>query len=544
MKKPSKLQQIIGIITGKGDIANPPNTTSDITVQPKGIKSPMPNNPNINDPILPGGRVSSPTFFSSSVVGEENLRIIDPIVWLEFIPMIRRYIYSNPNLSQALNNIVELGNTGHEIRFDKSVSTEQAVKMRSHLELKQQQWFAINAGIDGFVNKLFAQIMISGALSCEWVPDLSLKTIKTVVMVDPETVRWVYDKPTGNYMPYQKLFGTYYIMNNGQMWIKLNPNSFKYFALNGDSDNPYGIPPYLPTLDALETQKLMLDNIKFIMEEVGVMGFLEVLMDKPEQNGGESFESYKARLIQFLDDAKDKVRKGYRNGITVGYKDDTEFKFHPTSKDHKGVEGLFQLNEVLFASGIKQDPGMLGKNYGSSESQITIIFTKLVAQLKNIQQLVKFNLEYGYGLELRLAGFKFNSITVTFKPTTALDRLKDEQANEIKIRNLMALYYDGIISLADYAHEMGYEEPDQTEPRMVRVNVAQDAADAQDVIDKKGKSAKKTRDKNKHQPKKVSNMAGYITCPHCSALTSDVEAGMGYIKCIQCKETITQSQIQ
>ena len=34
--------------------------------------------------------------------------------------------------------------------------------------------------------------------------------------------------------------------------------------------------------------------------------------------------------------------------------------------------------------------------------------------------------------------------------------LKDEQSEEIRIRNSNALYWDGIISLAEYARRHGY----------------------------------------------------------------------------------------
>lgn len=466
---------------------------------------PVQVNPNINTKILPPGRVSSPTHKSTSILGTEyndNEKIINPVVWLEFIPLIRKYIYSNPNLSQALNNIVELGNTGHTLHFDASVNEQQAIKMRAHLDNKKHQWFEINAGVDGFVNKMISQIMVGGALSVEWIPDLNLKGIKTIALVDPEYIRWSYNKATGNYKPYQKLGGDFSDYTNvGKDWVELNPNTFKYHALNGDTDNPYGIPPYLPALDTLETQKLMLDNVKFIVEQIGIMGFLQVMMDKPEQLPNENYDVYKARLETFLGQARDRVKLGYRDGISVGYKDDTEFDFHATSKNFDGVDKLFQLNEVMFASGLKQDASMLGRNYGTTESQITVVFSKLLAQLKNIQNLIKYNLEFGYSLELRLAGFKFNTLTVEFNPSTAVDKLKEQQADEIKIRNLNALYLDGIISQTQYAIEMGYEKPDKDKPRFIRGSAQTEAEmNAKRNKDKKASDGN-TKRKSKALPK-------------------------------------------
>ncbi len=70
---------------------------------------PVSKNPNQDVKILPPNRVSSPTHRSSSILGaeyNEDEKIIDPVVWLEFIPLIRKYIYSNPNLEGELHQFL------------------------------------------------------------------------------------------------------------------------------------------------------------------------------------------------------------------------------------------------------------------------------------------------------------------------------------------------------------------------------------------------------------------------------------------------------
>jgi len=450
--------------------------------------------------VLPPGRVSQPSDTNNFPMGAAELNVLTPKFLMEFIPLIRNLAYSNQNISQALNNIVELGNTGHTIKFDASVSEENINKMRAHIKAVEKEWSESLGGMNGLVNKMISQVMIGGALSVEWVPNMALTGIRCVVLVNPELIRWNYNNTTLTYEPYQYVEGIFNqkILANGNL-LKLNPYTYKYYSLNGDTDNPYGIPPYLPAIGPAKTQKLMMDNIEFIVEQIGVLGFLQVLVDKPDMEGGESLKNYTTRLNKFLDDVRKRVQEGYRDGISVGYKDDTEFDFHSTTKDMGGVAEIFQLNELQFASGLKQDSSMLGRNYGTSESQITVIFTKLISQLKNVQNLIKCNLEYGYALELRLAGFKFNSINVEFNPSTALDELKAQQADEIKVRNLNALYLDGIISQEQYAHAMNLEKPNQKEPRMFRGQVQSQAeVDAKREAGK-NKSDKKVRDKNKPQ---------------------------------------------
>jgi len=79
------------------------------------------------------------------------------------------------------------------------------------------------------------------------------------------------------------------------------------------------------------------------------------------------------------------------------------------------------------------------------------------------------------------------------------DELKFQQAQEIKLRNLIALFQQGIIGQEQFADESGFESPDQPEPRE-DPKIAQ-----QGVIDKESREAdkdasdKKVRDKNNPQ---------------------------------------------
>ncbi len=441
-------------------------------------------------PNLPAGRTSiSPADMQYQFMSDGEKQILLPDYYLGLIPIIRKLVSVNPNMSQALSNIVELGNTGHIIKFDPTVKPEQVVQMRQHLEQVSKTWSFGKASADGITDRWMRQIMISGAVSIEWVPKKDLSGIQTVATVNPEGIRFSYDNTTNTYKSYQVVEGLTLQLPGNQNLKELNPNTFRYYSINGDTDIPYGIPPYLAALDPLKTQRVMLDNIKFLMEQLGIAGFMEMLMDKPDREGDESWDLYTARLDAFLLKAKERVMQGFRDGISTGYKGDTEFKFHATAKSMGGVDEFFILNEMLFSSGLNMDSSMLGRNYGTSEAQITIVFTKLLSQLNTIQTMVAACWEYGYALELRLAGFNFKTLKVEFNPSTALDELKYQQAEEIRIRNFNQLYADGIINIQQYAQGVGYESADQKEPRYIPTTreTPQDAA-ARRAAENKGKN--------------------------------------------------------
>jgi len=455
-------------------------------------------------PTVPGSRISQPTISDFTFDDLANdLKVVKPQFLFESIPVIRKLSMVNPDVSQALDNIVSLGNTGHNIKFDDEVPDKQANLMKRHLDRKKLDWSEGTAGMDGLVNKMIAQAMIGGAISNEWIPEMDLSGIRKVALVNPEEIRFAYDKTLQRYIPLQ--MPPHIVLSDNPMmdFIKLNENTYKYYAINGDQELPYGIPPYLAALDSVKTQRVMNDNIKYIIELMGVIGFLEVLISRPDMQYDENDKEYKKELEQLLDDAKLQVQKGFRDGVVVGINEDHEFKFHSVTKDVRGATELFQQNELQLMSAMKQDASLMGRSYGTSETQITVVFTKLLSQLKNIQGLVIRNLEFGYALELRLAGFDFNNITVTFNRSTILDELKFQQAEEIKIRNMNALYLDGIISQELYATRMGFDAPDLPKPRFLRGSVQTEEETRKKNEDNKDSSDRKGTEK-KNDPNKRS----------------------------------------
>jgi hypothetical protein len=382
------------------------------------------------------------------------------------IPIIRGLAGLNPNVSQAIDNIVSLANCGHKVFFDRKVPTEQVDLMRNHLENKRKDWAPGVAGIDGLVNKLFYQLLISGAISAEWVPNNTLTGIESCILLDPENIAFKLNERQTKYEPYQIVKNALNVPNIDNL-IKLNTNSYQYLAMNGDGESPYGIPPYLPVIGAVKTQNRMNGNINFIVDTMGLIGFLEVFIEKPAQTGALApIGKYEQELQGLLKKAKDQVIGGLRDGVVVGFKDDHEFNFNSASKNFESVTKLYQENELQFFSALKTDGALMGRGYSTSETQINVVFMKMLSQLRNHQNIVKTVLEFGYRLELMLAGFKFDFLKVTFNRSTLQDDLKFQQAEEYKIKNVTSKFILGVIDQEQMADELGYEVSAADVPRV------------------------------------------------------------------------------
>jgi len=436
-------------------------------------------------------------------VVQASLRVLPTDVQSDIVvPLIRQLVKVNPDASQALNDFVRLANTGHKIKFDPSVGESQVEDMRNFILESSKSWHVGAAGMNGIVNKMLRQVQIGGASSIEWIPNLDLNNLEECRFVNPETIRFVVDKNYKSYQPYQRPHFRH-IIDNIKNLRKLNQLQFKYFALNGDTDLPYGYPPYLAALDSISTQKHMVDNIKFIVTLLGAFGYVSANMEKPDQQAGETDEAYLARLKKLLQEFKQVVQSGTRDGVLVGFKDDHEFEFKETTKNASGVKEIFEQNELLVAAGLGTDPVFMGRP-GGTETLVTVMFQKMLSQLRNTQDIISEQLEFGYKFALTLGGFKFKRLHVEFNKSTLTDDLKYQQAQEIKIRNLNELYDQGQISQDQYADEMNLIKPDQQQPRITR---EQKTAGSQpdgkmspstkkSVKDGKNKSAKKGRDKN------------------------------------------------
>lgn len=467
------------------------------------------NHPN---PItnLPNDRASLPQDFDGLLLNNVNQRYrrVETQFLRQVIPIIRKLMMGNENVSQAIHNVVTLGNTGHKVIFDKTVDAKTQLKMKNHLFNKRKDWATGTANMDGLVNKFFSQVLVSGALSTEWVPNKDLTGIDSCVLVNPEQIEFILDKRNVQYQPYQRVGNSYMAMGNTTVdregLIKLNTLTYKYYALNGDTEIPYGFPPYMAVLPKIGTKSNMDKNIDFVVDQMGLLGFLTCLIDPEEELGDANSDDYTAKLEDMLNRAKKRVQAGFKDGVVIGLKDSTDFKFYSTGKEvGSAISDLYKNNEQQIGSALKQDPALWGRDYNTSEASMTVVFMKMLAELKNIQNIIKTNLEFGYTLELRLAGFQFDFLEVKFNRSTIADDLKFQQAEEIKLRNATTKMLWGLISQDQFADEMGYDEaaaPKALVPYEVLAggtDPAAIAAKAQARQGQKNKSAKTVRKKNK-----------------------------------------------
>ena len=196
-----------------------------------------------------------------------------------------------------------------------------------------------------------------------------------------------------------------------------------------------------------------------------------------------------------------------KDGIVTGYIDDHEFKLNSTTKELGNIEKPWNMNQQSVANGLGVNGNLIGVSLTTGEGATGIMLSKLISQLKNIQMLVTYVLDFLYSLELRLAGFDNKGIKISWGTSTISDEVKVQQGLQYKIQNLDLLYKAGIISQDQYAWAMGYDSPDENEPRVsLEDQFAKGNSDPQEGTkkkqrqDDKNQSARRSRDKTNPAP--------------------------------------------
>lgn len=467
-------------------------------------KTPLKEDKKPSTTTISPGRVSVEDDNENIIRSLQGLtKLVEPSFRVDIIPLIRDLYKVNPDVGIALQDMFKLANTSHQVSFPNNTDDE-AAKMIKHLKEATKRWTVYTAGINGLVNKMMVQLLVSGAISVEGVPSDDLSGLATVLFLKPENIKFKREQ-NGVYHPYQKNLN-YFIRKED--YIKLNPETYFYVGMFNDTDEPYGVPPFMPALDSLKGQHDMKVNFKHIMEICGMVGFLEAKMQKSDQRPNESIRAYEDRLNRELKTLKKNIKEGMKDGVVTGYIDDHEFKLNSTTRELGNIEKPWNMNQQSVANGLGVNGSIIGVSSTTGEGATGIMLSKMISQLKNIQMLVGYVLDRLYSLELRLAGFNNKGITITWGTSTVSDEVKIQQGLQYKIQNLDLLYKAGIISQDQYAWAMGYDSPDQDEPRVSLEDQfvkggnpdPQEGTKKKQRQDDKNQSARRSRDKNNPAP--------------------------------------------
>ncbi len=398
--------------------------------------------------LPPGGRSSHES--GKSIVGGLNAYLsywdwVEPMIPPAYLDQITRISVVNPDMHQALSNWVAMGNPGHDIII---TGTDDAVaRATQRLNDKARSLASHTAGIDGLINKYLEQVALSGAISSEDVVTLGANPgVNNVVIVPAGQIR--FRRKNGEYVPYQVIDGDEY---------ELNPLTYRYFAHTTLENSPYATPPMLSALEPILDQRLMKENLQFIIKKFGLFGLVTAAVTPPAREARETAEEHRHRVEEHLKGVLSAFKENFHEGLAV-FTDDIKVERTNITTDARGLQDIFRLNEEQVFSGLGSDPAMHGRTYSTTETYARVVYNLLMRHVEGYQRPVKRRIERTYQLDMALAGIPIDALKVHFHRAKSQNPLDDARADEIAWRVASDKMQQGLISPDDAARELGYAQ--------------------------------------------------------------------------------------
>lgn len=384
-----------------------------------------------------------------------GMSTLNPVVDFEVLSALKNLYVFNPDVSQYAANIVNLGNPGHSLSVE--ASTEAAAeKAVNRLNESASRIYTHGCGVDGLLNQYLASVAWSGAVSSEDVVNFAGRRVEKVVLVPVEQIRFRYNKETDNYDAYQKASGVF-ASGNDLGLVPLNPETYKYFALSTIENSPYAKPPATAAVEAIvKGQTPILDNIRFMAQKLGLLGFIDFAAQRPAKKPNETPEEYASRCTAYLARLSTALDGNLNKGVMV-HMNDQKVTHEPVATGAAGVYDINRLSEEFVMSGMASFPAFHGRTDSTTETFADVVYYILLAQVRNMQRIVKRRMEATYRLDLRLAGIETSGVSLQFDKAHSRNAKAEAETEEIRFRDTFARVKAGMITPDEAAQSLGYD---------------------------------------------------------------------------------------
>ena len=386
---------------------------------------------------------------------------ISPVINFELLKTLKCLWLYNPDVSQYVANIVNLGNPGHRLAVDARTDAI-AEKAVTRLNESAGRLYRHGVGVDGLLNQYLTSIAWSGAISSEDVVNLAGGRVEKVVLVPVEQIRFRYNTELDIYEPFQQ--STNFSGRAGRDGrersfglVRLNPETYRYLALQTVENSPYAKPPATAAVEAIvEGQRPLMENIRYMAQKIGLMGLVSASVIQPPKKAGEVDSEYQTRATEYLKRVKAALDGNFNKGLLVTFRDQ-KIEHTPVTTGAQGVYDVNRMSEEQVFSGLAAMPGFHGRTDATTETFADVVYYLLTAQVANMQRVTTRRQERTYMLDLRLGGIDVDSVHVKFDKAHSRNAKGEAETEEIRQRVVFDKIRNGLITPNEGAQELGYE---------------------------------------------------------------------------------------
>lgn len=240
-------------------------------------------------------------------------------------------------------------------------------------------------------------------------------------------------------------------------FLKLNPNTFYFFAMNMDTENPYGssMLEAVPSLIGIAND--MMEDMTLSSSNAGIPR-LHIKIKQPQIMPGENADNYATRANNYFDSLVDEMAEIGPDDNFYTW-DDVQIAIAGGANAQTGYvwRALRQIIDEEMCTAFHLYPWVLAKSYGTTKNWVSVQFDLLMAQAESLQREAKRFAEWIRNSHLMLQG-----IPVSCKQFFVLPRdpaARDmATADSTKTDSIIKKIQAGFISVDDGARELGYEK--------------------------------------------------------------------------------------
>ncbi|MCC7308317.1 MAG: hypothetical protein IT173_12180 [Acidobacteria bacterium] len=405
-----------------------------------------------------GGRSSDESLNGAMSAYTSVFGSVSPVIDFEMLKTLKCLWLYNPDVSQYVANIVNLGNPGHSIAVD-AASDAIAEKAVERLNESASRIYRHGVGVDGLLNQYLASVAWSGAISSEDVVNFAAGRVEKVVLVPVEQIRFRYNAERDEYEAFQQSanFVRREVRDHSFGLIRLNPETYKYFALATVENSPYAKPPATAAVEAIvEGQRPLMENIRYMAQKIGLMGLVSASVVAPPRKPGETDAEYQARATKYLSAVKGALDGNFNKGLLVTFRDQ-KIEHTPVATGAQGVYDVNRMSEEQVFSGLHAMPGFHGRTDATTETFADVVYYLLTAQVQNMQRVVRRRQERTYMLDLRLGGIDVDAVSLVFNKAHSRNALDEARTEELRFKTVLEKIQAGAISPDEGANELGLD---------------------------------------------------------------------------------------
>jgi hypothetical protein len=395
----------------------------------------------------------SPAEFKSWSVGSKSVPLTPDTLsdrgqFLKtYFSLITRYL---PLASQSVWAWHNLCATRQEIKLEGGSELQRsqaAQRMKAFSTRMTPFGFSQSGGLDKLINLWFTNVFTYGRFAGNIAVSPNLDEITAFKRLDPFAIKFTKDLQPYAIDP-----------KNPSNGILQNPNTFYYYGINMDDENPYGS-AFIEAADTFMQIALdMMTDMALSSSNAGVPR-LHIKVKQPTLMPNEDPANYSTRANSYFDETVSEMSELAPDDNIYSWDDVTISVAGGTTSSGSFVWATNRqvVDEEIIAA-FHLFPWVVGRSASTTKNWVTSQFDLLMGQASAFQQEVKRFVEWMANADLQLAGL--GDVRAVQKFSAPRDPAAKDQAiaERFRINNVTSKVLAGFIDPDAGARELGYDE--------------------------------------------------------------------------------------